>query len=82
MILTCKHVCEHASDFIDGAASLRQRLLLRLHLFLCKHCRRYLRQFRTVIGIVPKLATRDTPSDEEIDRLVARLMSPPREPRL
>jgi hypothetical protein len=42
-MLSCREVTERASDYLDRALPLRQRLAVRLHLFMCQHCRRYLR---------------------------------------
>ena len=56
-----------ADQLVD--ATLRRRAAVRLHLLLCRHCRRYARQIRA-IGV----AARDVfsrPADEQ-DRL-ARL---------
>lgn len=77
MLITCRQVCETASDYIEGPVSLRQRLLLRMHLLICKHCRRYLSHLRAVIGIAAQVPPADEPSEQEIDALVERLMRSP-----
>jgi hypothetical protein len=74
MIITCKRVSQTASDFIEGPTTLWQRTKLRLHLIICKHCRRYLRHLRLVIGVTRAMAPREEPTDAEIDALVGRLI--------
>ena len=73
MMMTCKHVCDHASDFINGPMISRQRLLLRLHLVICKHCRLFLAQFGLASRAGCLATSGDTPTDAEIDALIALL---------
>lgn len=72
---SCKEVCEHADDYIDvdGGAPPGRRLGFRLHLLICKHCRRFLRQLRLVMGAAPSLGPENAPTDAEIDALIRRL---------
>jgi anti-sigma factor ChrR (cupin superfamily) len=54
-MLKCKHVTEKADALIDGSAlSQRERFALRLHLMMCRHCRRYVRQLRALLGFMPR----------------------------
>ena len=49
-MLKCKHVVEKADALVDGAPlSKRERFALRLHLLICHHCRRYVRQLRALV---------------------------------
>ena len=45
-MLSCRDVSEGASHFIEGETTLMERFNLRLHLIICSHCRRFLKQFR------------------------------------
>ncbi|MBI1731508.1 MAG: zf-HC2 domain-containing protein [Gammaproteobacteria bacterium] len=47
-MLSCKETSAWANDLIDGVLPWRRRIGLRLHLFLCEHCRRYYRQLSAV----------------------------------
>jgi hypothetical protein len=49
-MFSCKDVTEHASDHLEGALPWRVALQLRVHLLICEHCRRLLRQMRAVSG--------------------------------
>jgi hypothetical protein len=43
---TCKEVSQLASDAMEERLPLGKRLGLRLHLWFCMACRRYVRQLR------------------------------------
>lgn len=45
-MLTCKELVARSSDLLDEQLGWREKLALRRHLLLCRHCRRYLRQMR------------------------------------
>ena len=42
-LLTCKESSRLISDALDRSLSPSERLALRLHLVLCRHCRRFRR---------------------------------------
>lgn len=71
-MLNCQEVTEKASEYLDNALPWRQRLEIRLHLFLCHHCRRYLRQLRTVTIAFREMSTSEV-SEEAIERQVEKL---------
>lgn len=48
-MLSCKEVSQLSSEFIDKRLSLKQRLRFFIHMLMCGHCRRYIRQLRTMI---------------------------------
>ena len=49
-MLKCQHVEQRADALVDGTPLSRsERLALNLHLLICRHCRRYLRQLRTLV---------------------------------
>lgn len=54
-MLKCEHVTEKADALVDGSElSRRERFALRLHLMMCRHCRRYVRQMRALLGFLPR----------------------------
>jgi len=56
-MLKCKHVVEKADALVDGTPlTRRERFALRLHLMMCHHCRRYVRQLRALLGFLPREA--------------------------
>lgn len=44
MMISCRKATELASRALDAPLSRRERLALRLHLWVCQRCRRYRRQ--------------------------------------
>lgn len=69
-MLSCKELVAHSSDFLDGQLSLRERLSVRAHLALCRHCRRFIRQMRVTQGVLRALPETAIP---ELDALAERL---------
>lgn len=45
----------------------KPRLGVRVHLLICRHCRRYLRQLRVLLALLPHLHSEDArkPADEQ-----------------
>jgi len=68
-MLSCKDLVAHSSDFLDGQLSLRERLGVRAHLAMCRHCRRFIRQMisQHVLRQLPDAAI------PELDALAERL---------
>ncbi len=60
-MLTCREVAEKASAMVDGELDLRERIAIRLHLLMCANCRRFVRQFKT---LVDSLALRSEPGSQ------------------
>lgn len=56
-MLNCRDVMEHASDYLDKTLTWRQRMGIWLHLQICHHCRRYVRQFRMIIVALTRMPT-------------------------
>lgn len=75
-MLSCREVTERASDYLDRALPLWQRLAVRLHLFMCQHCRRYLRQLRAVVtalGRMPELEVSEEMVRRQVEALLAQI---------
>lgn len=57
-MMTCEEVAAIARDHVEGRLPGRAGLGVRLHLAMCKHCRRYLRQLRATLRLL-----REQPGD-------------------
>jgi len=68
-MLSCKELVHNADALIDGGLPLRRRLALRLHLFFCVDCRRYLRQLRLMVGALRRRAP-DQASAQEVAQVL------------
>ncbi len=56
--MNCREVTDFLSDYLEGVLPLRQRLTFRLHLLLCRDCRRYLDSFAATIKLARSLGNR------------------------
>ena len=73
-MLNCRQATEKASALLDGELTRSERWALRLHLMMCHHCRRYLRQLRLTLHIVRRLAnTAEPTSERNVSALAQRL---------
>jgi predicted anti-sigma-YlaC factor YlaD len=54
-MLSCRQLTEQSTDYLERHLGLWGRLRVRLHLFLCQHCRRYLKQIEQTIGMLKEL---------------------------
>jgi anti-sigma factor RsiW len=73
-MLSCREVTDKASDYLDDALPPGQRMALRMHLVMCRHCRRYLRQLRATVAALGRLDGADV-AEEVVRALVERLKS-------
>jgi hypothetical protein len=68
-MLKCKDLSKLvASDAIEDFGFM-QRLELKFHLFMCRHCRNYVAQIRSIGQGARNLAAESAPTPEEIQRL-------------
>lgn len=68
--LECRGVVEVVTDYVEGALSASDTLLIDRHLESCEGCRRYLRQMRITIETVGRLGEDDVPAEMR-ERLLA-----------
>lgn len=54
-MLSCKEVVAHSEELLDGEASLIRRIQIRLHLRVCEHCTRYIRQLSLMLRAFRRL---------------------------
>lgn len=74
-MLSCREVVERASLLMDGGLSLRERIQMRVHLAMCSHCRRFLRQLRLMAQALAIRYQRSTSAvpDQFVERVVGAL---------
>ncbi|WDR02851.1 zf-HC2 domain-containing protein [Devosia algicola] len=51
-MLTCREIGERASDYLDNDMNWRNRVSVRLHLMMCKHCRAYVDQLAKTVQLL------------------------------
>lgn len=65
-MLTCKQASEVISQSYDRRLSWRERLNLRIHLFICDACARFARQMRFIRQAMRRFAQEQAEADEQI----------------
>lgn len=70
-MLSCKEITELATEYMEGSLPWRQRLGVRMHLWMCTHCRRYMDQMRKVVEVLKRLPSETAPPDI-LDKLLLR----------
>lgn len=74
MMLNCKEVVHKlASDHLSAAGPW-ERFLFRLHLFMCRHCRRYQEQLRDIGSAARKLWSDPSQDRSSMERLKGRIL--------
>ena len=66
-MLTCKDASRLVSEGQERSLHLRERLGLRLHLWICVNCRRFERQIRLLRRALRKLARRVETESQGLD---------------
>lgn len=70
-MLSCKEVTERAGDWTDGQLGFRERMAIRLHLLICRFCRRFLQQYRLAADTAAQQACQHHPDEvAEVMKLV------------
>lgn len=60
-MMTCAELTSLVTDYLEGGLPFWRRVRFQLHLGLCHHCRRYLRQLRRTIGALGRIAPEPIP---------------------
>ena len=79
-MLTCKEVASLISSDGLERCGWRYRLQVRLHLLMCRYCRRYAAQIRAVNAAARRLFETTTPDRETVTRLEGSILGSLRTP--
>ena len=66
---SCREVTEAADDYLERRLGPWRRFKLRLHLRICQHCRRYLRQIEHTVALLSMLP-KERPAPETSQALM------------
>ena len=69
-MLSCKQASQFISASLDRPLTLRERIVLRLHLIICKYCKRFSEQLQTMRVAMTTLA-QSIANDNSIEMPVA-----------
>ena len=70
-MMTCKQVTELVTAYAEGQLRFLDRLRFQVHLGLCAHCRRYVRQLRATARALGQLPEPELPAELQ-DELMRR----------
>jgi len=51
-MLTCKNISELSDEYLEGELPFKKKLSVKLHLAICKNCRRYLNYLQLTVNVV------------------------------
>jgi anti-sigma factor RsiW len=70
-MLTCKEITELVTDHAEGNLSFMDRIRFHMHIGMCRHCRRYVRQVKATAAALGRLPPPELPPELE-DELLRR----------
>lgn len=69
-MLRCRDIEQHASEYLDQALPPLLRLRIRMHLLICRNCRRYTKQLQLTVKTLSKLVpARASGADQLIKKM-------------
>ena len=74
-MLTCKDAAKAIGQDKWRTASWWRRLALRVHLLMCRHCRRYAAQIRAIGTAARSLFREQSEDPKALERLQERILS-------
>jgi predicted anti-sigma-YlaC factor YlaD len=71
-MLRCRDIADLSSDYVNGDLTWSRRFAVRLHLTICRFCRRYVRQMRETVRLLRGLRGETETAYEELARTLFR----------
>lgn len=72
-MLKCREVPQEIEGMHDGQLGWRRQIALRLHLLICHHCRRYVRQLGVMLRALHQQPCTEKLEDRHVQQIVDRL---------
>ena len=73
-MLSCRQMTELVTAYAEGKLSFGDRMRFQMHLGMCRHCRRYVRQVKATVRALPDVPV-EPPAPPVRDELLARFRS-------
>jgi len=73
-MLSCKDISHLTSELLDNKLSFSMRVKVKLHLFMCHSCRKFVEQMRTTVDTVKGLKPKQ-PKEDEVNQQVEKIIS-------
>lgn len=68
-MLSCKEITELVTDHLEGRMRFATWCRFQMHIGMCRHCRRYLRQMRATVKALGRVPNEPPPADVEQELL-------------
>lgn len=72
-MLKCREVPQEIEGLHDGQLDWRRQMALRLHLLMCHHCRRYVRQLGILLRTLQRQALSESGDDRDLQQIISQL---------
>ncbi|MEX2516218.1 MAG: zf-HC2 domain-containing protein [Gammaproteobacteria bacterium] len=67
-MLKCRDMVNQTDQYLADDLTPGQRFAMKTHLLMCRHCRRFVRQFKLLLDFLPSLSR---PADEQtVDKIM------------
>ena len=73
-MLSCKDISELSDEYLDGELPFKRKLSVKLHLAICKNCRRYLNYLQLTVDVV-KQSQSTSIEKSKIDEIMNKIES-------
>jgi len=73
-VLSCKDISELSDEYLDGELPFKRKLSVKLHLAICKNCRRYLNYLQLTVDVV-KQSQSTSIEKSKIDEIMNKIES-------
>lgn len=78
-MLNCRQVTQKSGALLDGELPWRERMQMRLHLAMCRHCSRFVAQLRLLRSTLRQRGglPADSLPESQVEEIVSGLPLPP-----
>lgn len=74
-MLSCKNIPELSDDYLDGELPFKKKLSVKLHLAMCKNCRRYINYLQLTVDVVVEELVRQSNNNSSNKRKIDEIMN-------
>lgn len=74
-MLSCRDITQKANDYLEKDLPFAARMNVKMHLLICIHCRRYIKQLQTTIHTLGRIQppAANTATEQQIQQVVELL---------
>ncbi|MBV34884.1 zf-HC2 domain-containing protein [Kangiella spongicola] len=70
-MLSCKHIVDLGTDYLDQELGFWKKTEMKMHLMICRHCRRYMKQLKQTIAMLSRWQLKQ-PTQEQLEQLKSK----------